>query len=243
VSAIVLGLGAGGAQAAGFQLLEQNASGIGNSYAGSAAIAENASTIYFNPAGMTHLPGINISGGLTAVKPSFKFKDGGSTGPGGLPLGSNNGGDAGSLGLVPNAYVSWEVTPSWYLGLGIGAPFGLMTEYDEGWVGRYHSKKFSIKSININPSVAYKVNDQLSIGAGVNWMQLDANYRRNSPAAGLIGQLPGGMANPLAPTLLGSPDLEAQVKMKGDAWGWNLGLMYQVTPDTRLGLSYRSKIK
>ncbi|MGB6105417.1 MAG: outer membrane protein transport protein [Pusillimonas sp.] len=243
VSVFVLGLGAGGVQAAGFQLLEQNASGIGNSYAGSAAIAENASTIYFNPAGMTRLPGINVSGGLTAIKPSFKFKDGGSTGPGGLPLGTDNGGDAGALGLVPNAYVSWEVNPNWYVGLGIGAPFGLMTEYDEGWVGRYHSKKFSIKSININPSVAYKVNDQLSVGAGINWMQLDANYRRNSPAAGLISQLPGGMTNPLAPVLLNSPDMEAQVKMKGDAWGWNLGLMYQITPDTRLGLSYRSKVK
>src|SRR3546814_3965082 len=78
-----------------------------------------------------------------------------------LPLGTNNGGDAGSLGLVPNAYISWEVNPNWFVGLGIGAPFGLMTEYDEGWIGRYHSKKFKIKSININPSVAYKVNDQL----------------------------------------------------------------------------------
>lgn len=243
VSAMILGLGTGGAHAAGFQLLEQNASGIGNAYAGSAAIAENASTIYYNPAGMTRLPGLNVSGGLVGIKPSFKFDDNGSTGPGGLPLGTNNGGDAGSLGLVPNAYISWEVNPNWFVGLGIGAPFGLMTEYDEGWIGRYHSKKFKIKSININPSVAYKVNDQLSIGAGVNWLQLDANYRRNGPAAGLIGQLPGGMANPLAPGLLGAPDLEAQAKLKGDAWGWNLGLMYQATPATRIGLSYRSKVK
>ncbi|NYT84650.1 OmpP1/FadL family transporter [Pollutimonas harenae] len=243
VSAVVLSLGAGGAHAAGFQLLEQNASGIGNAYAGSAAIAENASTIFFNPAGMTRLPGVNVSGGLIGIRPSFKFHDDGSTGPGGLPLGTNNGGDAGSLAAVPNAYISWEVNPSWFVGLGIGAPFGLMTEYDEGWIGRYHSKKFKIKSININPSVAYKVNDQLSIGAGVNWLQLDANYRRNSPAAGLISRLPGGMANPLAPRLLGAPDLEAQAKLKGDAWGWNLGLLYQATPDTRIGLSYRSKVK
>lgn len=242
-SAIALGLTAGGAQAAGFQLLEQSASGIGNAYAGSAAIAENASTIYYNPAGMTRLPGVNVSGGLTAIRPSFEFSDDGSTGPGGLPLGTNNGGDAGSWGLVPNAYASWELNPNWFVGLGIGAPFGLETEYDDGWVGRYHSKKFSIKSININPSVAYKVNDRLSLGAGINWLQLDADYRRNGPAAGLIGQLPGGMGNPLAPALLGAPDLEAHAKLKGDGWGWNLGLLYQLTPDTRLGLSYRSKVK
>src|SRR3546814_864825 len=90
VSAMILGLGTGGAHAAGFQLLEQNASGIGNAYAGSAAIAENASTIYYNPAGMTRLPGLNVSGGLVGIKPSFKFDDNGSTGPGGLPLGTNN---------------------------------------------------------------------------------------------------------------------------------------------------------
>lgn len=230
ISAIVLGLGAGGAHAAGFQLLEQNASGIGNSYAGSAAIAENASTIFFNPAGMTRLPGVNVSAGAAAIQPSFKFSNKGSTGLGGTPGIGGDGGDAGSLGVAPNAYISWELNPNWYLGLGIGTPFGLKTEYDDNWVGRYHSKKFSIESININPSIAYKVNEQLSIGAGVNWMQLDADYQRVAPFA--VGPVP---------TYVG--DLNAKVKMKGDAWGWNLGVLYQVTPTTRLGLSYRSKVK
>ncbi len=243
VSVLVLGLGAGGAYGAGFQLLEQNASGIGNAYAGSAAIAENASTIFFNPAGMTRLPGVNVSAGATAVRPSLKFSNTGSTGPGGLPLGSNNGGDAGSWGLVPNAYLSWQLSPDWYAGVGIGAPFGLMTEYDGDWIGRYHSKKFSIESININPSLAYKVNERLSLGAGLNWMRLDADYRRNSPAAGLITFLPGGIANPAAPIVAGSPDLEAKVKMDGDAWGWNLGVLFEATPSTRIGFSYRSKMK
>jgi len=230
LSAIVLGLGASGAHAAGFQLLEQNASGIGNSYAGSAAIADNASTIFFNPAGMTRLPGVNVSAGAAAIKPSFKFSNRGSTGLGGTPGVGGDGGDAGSLGVAPNAYISWEINPSWYLGLGLGVPFGLKTEYDDSWVGRYHSKKFSIESINVNPSIAYKVNEQLSIGAGVNWMQLDADYQRVAPFA--VGAVP---------TYVG--DLDAKVKMKGDAWGWNLGVLYQVTPATRLGLSYRSKVK
>src|SRR5690606_37472748 len=113
--------------------------------------------------------------------------------------------------------------PSWYVGLGIGAPFGLMTEYDDdNWVGRYHSKKFSIESINVNPSIAYKVNDQLSIGAGVNWMHLDAEFSRAVPVAAFGALVPG--------------DVDATVKMKGDGWGWNLGMTYQLTPETRLGL-------
>ncbi|NYT63877.1 outer membrane protein transport protein [Alcaligenaceae bacterium] len=228
IPAVILGLGAASVHAAGFQLLEQNASGLGNAYAGSAAIADNASTIFYNPAGMTRLPGVNVSAGFNAILPSFKFNNHGSTGPGSSPARGSNGGNAGSLALLPNAYVSWELTPNWYAGLGIGVPFGLMTEYDGDWTGRHHSKKFSIESINVNPSIAYKVNEQLSLGAGVNWMRLDAEFSRAAafpPNSGALG------------------DLDATVKLKGDAWGWNLGLLYQMTPETRLGLSYRSKIK
>ncbi len=232
VSALILGMGATGAHASGFQLLEQNASGLGNAYAGSAAVAENASTIFYNPAGMTRLPGVNISGGVNAIRPSFKFDDNGSTGPGGMPLGNNNGGDAGSTGIVPNLYASWELTPEWFVGLGIGAPFGLMTEYDDDWVGRYHSRKFEIQSVNVNPSVAYKVSDRLSIGAGLNWTYLDAEYKRAVPMA---------FAGPAGPLIF--PDAGAQVNMRGEGWGWNVGLLYDITPDTTVGLSYRSQVK
>ncbi|MFT0532036.1 OmpP1/FadL family transporter [Castellaniella hirudinis] len=242
LSALIIGFGGiGVAHAAGFQLLEQNASGIGSAYAGSAAIAEDASTIYFNPAGMTLLPGMNVSAGAVGIKPNFEFSDGGSTGPttfggaplgplGGNPTGGGNGGNAGSWGLVPNAYFSWQVADRWWLGLGVGAPFGLMTDYEEGWAGRYHSEKFSIESINVNPSVAFKVTDTLSLGAGVNWMQLKADYRKAQFVPGLLGPGSGG-------------DLNAKVDAKGDGWGWNVGLTWQATPATRVGLSYRSKVK
>src|SRR3546814_4303987 len=99
-----------------FQLTEQNASGLGNGYAGSAAIAENASTIYFNPAGMTRLPGVNVSLGAVSVTTKFKFSDEGSTGPGGIPLGSDSGGNAGSTAPIPNAYVSFQLSPDWFAG-------------------------------------------------------------------------------------------------------------------------------
>lgn len=214
-------------QAAGFQLLEQNASGLGNAYAGSAAVAENASTIYFNPAGMTYLPGANVSAGVNFIWPSFKFRDNGnSRNPGamggGVPTGGN-GSDAGNLGVVPNAYFSWQLNDKWFAGIGMGAPFGLMTEYDNNWVGQYHSTKFEIKTININPSIAYKVNDMFSMGAGVNWQRIDAEYTKRA----VIG---AGRAG------------DAKLELDGDAWGWNIGFMLQPTEDTRIGLSYRSKI-
>nr|WP_323018961.1 porin [Castellaniella sp.] len=242
LSALIIGLGAiGTAHGAGFQLLEQNASGLGNAYAGSAVIGENASANFFNPASITLLPGMNASAGAVAIKPSFKFSDGGSTKPtsfggnplgpfGGGPVGGSNGGDAGSWAALPNAHFTWEVNPRWWLGLSVGAPFGLVTEYDKGWAGRYHSEKFAIESLNINPSVAFKATDTLSIGVGLNWMQLDADYRKAQYAF-------------LAPVAGMSGDLEARVKAKGDGWGWNAGIMWQATPDTRFGLSYRSKVK
>lgn len=227
--AALLSVGSAAVHAAGFQLLEQNASGLGNAYAGSAAIADNASTIFYNPAGMTNLPGMHISAGLAAVRPSFKFSNEGSTGPGGLPGFGPDGGDAGSWGMLPNAYLSWQLSPQWHIGLGIGAPFGLMTEYDDSWVGRYHSRKFEIRSVNINPSIAYKVDDRLSLGAGISWTYLDAEYKRSSPFAvaglGYLG------------------DLGATVDMKGDGWGWNVGLMYRLTSTTRIGFAYRSRVK
>lgn len=228
LSFIALGISATTVHAAGFNLLEQNASGLGNAYAGSAAVAENASTIYYNPAGMSFLPGINVSGGITGIRPSFKFRDNGdSRNPlamgGGKPTGGD-GGDAGGWAALPNLYGSWQLNDRWHVGLGVGAPFGLSTHYDTGWAGQYHSNKFSIKTININPSVSYRVNDMVALGAGVNWQRIDAEYTKQQ----VIG---AGLSRPV------------KLKMDGDAWGWNVGAMFQPTPDTRIGLSYRSKIK
>ncbi|HSG22462.1 MAG TPA: outer membrane protein transport protein, partial [Azonexus sp.] len=152
VPALLLAIFSGAASAAAFQLWEQNASGLSTAYAGSAAVADNASTVFFNPAGMTQLPGIQLSAGVTGVGPSYKFNNDGSTGP--LLGNGGNGGDAGRWSAVPNAYVSWQLTPNLFLGLGISAPFGLATEYeDENWVGRLQSIKSEIKTVNYNPSI------------------------------------------------------------------------------------------
>jgi long-chain fatty acid transport protein len=125
-----MSMGMGQAQAAGFNLLEQNASGLGNAYAGSAAIGDNASTIYFNPAGMTLLPETNFSAGFNAIKPTFKFTDKGSTDPlaltGGAsrPATGGSGGDAVKSPLFPIFISPHQLSPKWWVGLGIGVPFG-----------------------------------------------------------------------------------------------------------------------
>ena len=223
IPAVMLIAFSGAASASGFQLLEQNASGIGNAYAGSAAVAENASTIYFNPAGMTQLQDREISGGISVIRPSFNFTNNGSSVD---TLGATgNGGDAGDWALVPNGYASWALTKDVYVGIGFGAPFGLKTEYDDRWIGAAQSVMFDLKTYNINPSVAYRVNDKVSLGFGLNWQKVEAEYGR------------------LARTSPGFSGVKSTMTLEDSAWGWNLGALFTLSPSTKVGVSYRSKVK
>jgi long-chain fatty acid transport protein len=231
--AAMLALASGTASAAGFQLLEQNASGIGNAYAGSAAVAENASTIYFNPAGMTQLQAREMSAGLSLVRPSFKFTDQGSS----AGVLSGNAQDAGDWAALPNAYLSWALNKDLYLGVGMGAPFGLVTEYNRDWIGSAHSIKFDIKTININPSIAWRVNEKVSLGFGLNWQRMEAEYVRR---AGIV-DLPAGAGGVLIPRPLSQSF--ATLDADDDSWGWNVGALFTVSDATKVGVSYRSKIK
>ena len=210
------------AQAAGFALIEQSGSGMGNAFAGGSAIAEDASTIYFNPAGMTYIEGTQLVGALHLIKPSAEFNNNGSIAGAGKPLGGT-GGDAGDLAFAPNAYFKMDYSDTIKLGIGVNAPFGLKTEYDPTWMGRFQAIKSEVKTVNINPAMALKVNDQLSLGFGVSAMWAQATLTR------AVNFGPGG---------------EGSVKIKGDDWGfgYNLGAIYQITPDTRIGMAYRSKI-
>jgi long-chain fatty acid transport protein len=231
--ALVLAAFSGASGAAGFQLLEQNASGIGNAYAGSAALAENASTVFVNPAGMTQLQARQISLGFAAVRPNFEFTNTSSSNPPAATGTNANGG--GDFVVIPNAYVSMPLAKDLYLGVGLGAPFGLITEYDDSWVGRFQATKFDVQTINLNPSLAYRVNEQLSVGGGVNYQQLEATYERFA-AVGVP---------PFTTPALNAAAQSTKVQLKADdtTWGWNVGATLQAGADTRLGLSYRSRMK
>ena len=230
LSLAVAGAFAGGvsqAHASAFALIEQSASGLGNSYAGAAAAADDASIIFYNPAGMSLLPaGMQVSGGLALINLSAKFSDSGSspsTSPGARALG-NDGGNAGDLSAVPNVFFAMDVAPNWKAGVGVSVPFGLKTEYDPAWMGRFQAIKSDIKTRNINPSVSYKLDDKMSFGFGLNYQRIDAEFT-NAINIGAAEEL-------------------AVIKAKDKSgWGFNLGAMFQLAPDTRLGVSYRSAIK
>src|SRR6267378_2365457 len=191
------------AHASAFALIEQSASGLGNSYAGAAAAADDASIIFYNPAGMSLLPGgMQVSAGLALINLSAKFSDSGSTAPAGIGSLGGNGGDAGGLSAVPNVYFAMDLAKDWKLGVGVSVPFGLKTEYDPTWVGRFQAIKSDIKTINVNPSISYKLDDKISLGFGLNYQQIDAELTR--------------AVTPLA------PGVTVRVEGKDTSWGYNL---------------------
>jgi long-chain fatty acid transport protein len=246
--------------ASGFQLVEQNGSGLGNAYSGQAAGVKDASAIYFNPAALTGIEGGSFLISGEGIIPSYEFTDAGSTPPSlpplpgvpplGIPLGGT-GGNAGGFTPVPNAYFSYQVAETWWLGLGVNVPFGLTTEWESDWMGRFHGVKSSIHAINVNPTVAVKLG-ALSIGAGINWQQFDAELTQSTAyggasfgtaftaggpaaAAGILAQLggPAGLA------------LEGLTTLDGDstAWGWNVGLMIEPAEGFKMAASYRSEVE
>ena len=225
------------ALAAGFALMEQGVKSLGNAFAGGAAAAEDASTVYYNPAGMMQLEGQQVTTGLHIIQTSFEFSNQGSTHAlqnfTNQGLTGDNGGNAGGYHFVPNLYYVNRLNQDWAVGLGINVPFGLTSDWDSGWTGRYYALKSGIMTININPSVAYQVNEHLSLGAGVSAMYMEGEF---SQAVDF-----GTVFNALG----GTPQQnDGKATIKADSWGYgfNLGMLYRFNDQTRVGLSYRSQV-
>jgi long-chain fatty acid transport protein len=214
--AAALGGMATGAVAGGFAIGTQSGSGTGNAFAGGAAAADDASVAWYNPALMTLLPGKQVAGALHILKPSFKFENTAST----SPIGTGEGGDGGDWAYVPNGFFTWAINPKLSFGVALNVPFGLTTEYENGWRGQFTALKSEIKTVNINPSVAYKISDTVSIGGGLNYQMIEAELTNNAGAPGI-----------------------SKLSADDDGFGYNLGVMFQMSPNTRIGAHYRSKIK
>ena len=222
IPVLVLGLFSSSVWASGFQLSEQNASGLGNFYAGAAAATENASTIFYNPAGMTQLQAREFSAGVSVLGTSLKFTNNGSNA--GSLAGTGNGGDGGAVNAAPNGYISAALSKDVYLGLGLGSPFSLKSDYSNPWLGAAQATSFDLRTYNINPSMAVRVNDKVSLGVGADWQRITTDYQRQYDTTA------AGSNSPL------------RIKLRGSAVGWNAGVLFTVSPSTKLGISYRSEL-
>lgn len=230
------------ARASGFALNEMSAAGVGNAHAGGAAAAEDPGTIFFNPAGLTRLPGRQFMLVGSLIGTSAKFENRQSLSPAGTSATGGNGGDAGAWVPVPAAYYAMEIDPRLRVGIGIQAPWGLRTDYDDNWVGRYQALKSELTSVNINPAIAYLVNDRVSVGAGISAQYVDVE---------LTSAIDFGTAciSALGPAACASRGFTPQArdgraKVDGSDWGFgfNLGALYAPNERSRIGISYRSKI-
>lgn len=240
-SALLLSSGYG--WAAGFALNEMSAARIGTVFAGNAAIAEDASTIYYNPAGLSRMTGQQFTATGSALRPSVQFSNRGSTSSIGTRLTGGDGGDAGDWSFVPALYYATDIGRGFRFGIGLQSPFGLKTEYDEGWVGRYQALKSELQTIDINPTIAYKLNDSLSLGAGISAQYARVELSRAIDFGSVcVGRL--GLAT-CAPLGFLPQARDGRVTLEGTNWayGFNLGVLFAPSDTMRFGLAYRSKIR
>ena len=208
------------ASAGGFYIQEQSASGLGAAFAGVSATPRDSSTLFYNIAGMTHLSGTNANLGAHLIFGDSEMRDTGST-FGGPLTGGNNGGNPFDPAVVPNLYITHQTTDNFWIGLGITAPFGLELEYNDDFFARYDSLENELMTIDIQPSMAYRFNDWLSVGAGINYQFVNAKL-----------------------TSVVSDGAEGISELEGDdaSFGYTASVLLEPWEHTRLGVNYRSTV-
>ena len=219
------------ARASGFALLEQSATYQGASYAGSAARSDDPSTLFYNPAGMTQLPGYQVSINGSFIMPQANLASGSASlnTPYGPVAAGGFGGDAAATVLLPSVYATAQVAPDWHVGLALTSPFGLSTKYDTESLARYYALTTSLTTYDIAPSVAWQALPELSVAAALRIDVADAHLSEAVDFGSLLG----------AP---GQADGISRLKGSDTALGWQVGLLYQPAPATKIGFDYRSPI-
>lgn len=208
--------------AAGFQLNEHSTTGLGRAFAGEAAYGDNAAAIARNPALATQLEGTQTSVGVTHVNPKISARGEASYGLTGTTVNADRT-DYAPEAWVPHAYMTQQLNERWSWGLALNTGYGLSTDLGNSYAASDIAEEAEIITMNINPSVAYRLTDAISLGVGISLVKADATL-----ATG------GG---PLADT--------RSIKVEGDdiGWGVNLGATWQVNEALRLGLAYRSEVE
>lgn len=202
------------ASAAGFQLTEQSSLGAGRAYAGAGIVGDDLSAVHYNPAGMTLLPGTQMQAGSVWIEVNAEYdgKDGSS----------ENGRYKGQA--IPAGYITHQLTDDVWLGLGLTVPFGMGTDYGKDWKGAERGYTSTILTFDINPNVAWKVNNFLSVGGGIS-----LQYAKAKLGARLLNEAGYNVGN-------------GKINADSWDWGWNFGAMLTLSEKLRVGLSYRSSI-
>lgn len=203
------------AEAAGFALKEQSGSSLGQAFSNATSGTNDISHMFFNPAALAKAEGYNFVALGSYIGPKSEV----SNAVGAFPNPQTSYGDIGEDGVVPAFYASAAVMDGLVLGLGVNAPFGLVTEYPTLWTGSLHAIRSDLSTITVNPAVGWQINDMFAIGAGLRFQYIEAELSQRTGAS-------------------------TTARLNGDDWGYgfNVGLLVEPSDDLTIGLGYQSRI-
>lgn len=227
--------------AGGFQLFEENVTNMGNAYAGVGAQADDASTEFYNPAGMTRLdrPQFVVSGSFIDVDADVNIKSAITTNTtriNGVPFATFTQNIPGTTDIhpgqpagIPGFHFVYPFCNKWALGFGVGVPFGLETIYPDDSAVRNLATTSAVETIDLGPSIAYQFNPHFSVGVGADVLWMSATFDQAIP-------------DPIPGNSNGSLGIFTN---EGDSWGWgwHAGALYQYDAATRVGLTYHSRVR
>ena len=230
-------------RASAFFIREQSAAAMGSAFADAAAGAGDPTYMFFNGAALGRQSGSSVAVVGTSVLSQARLRNGAARTFTGAPIAGNDGGDAGGFSAIPATYGTWDVSRDlgWSeevrLGVAVNAPFGFETEYRDNWIGRYYAVQSRLRTINVNPIIAWLPFEGVSVAMGLQAQRIDAkltnaiDFGSFGAASGVPGAVPGGQ--------------DGFAKLTGDDWGfgWTMGLLFEPGAGTRLGIGYRSHIR
>ncbi|MEZ8545133.1 outer membrane protein transport protein [Vibrio splendidus] len=209
--------------AAGFQLAEYSATGLGRAYAGEAAMADGADAQWRNPAMLTYLEGTQVSVGAIYVDPNIDIE---GTSGANTPANSK---DFAHSAVIPNFYVSHKYNEKFALGFAAGTNYGMETDLGKDFGGANHGNEASVTTMELNLNAAYQVLENVSIGGGVRYIMAEGSF---------------GAVSATSIQQIGVSKGDALKYMEGDdtAWGWQVGTAWQINENNRLGFTYKSEV-
>jgi long-chain fatty acid transport protein len=232
---IMTALLCGQAMASGFQIREDSVQAMSRSHAGSASAPGDAAVVSNNPAAMSLFDNATVQSDLTAIDLSFTFAGGGHDALG-RPLTGGNGGNAGDISPVPAFSFIKPLGDGFAIGASFTAPFGLKTQYDPNWVGRYQALKSDVRTFDFTVAGSYKFNDMFSVGVSGIFQRFQAELTNAIDFGAILTPAAFPVFQPQ------SADGTARIQGHDSAFGYDLGVLFRPTPDTNIGLNYRSKI-
>ncbi|EGR2495977.1 outer membrane protein transport protein [Vibrio cholerae] len=222
-------------QAAGFQLAEYSATGLGRAYAGEAAMADNASAQWRNPAMLTYLEGTQVSAGAIYVNPNVDVEGTVTHQQLGKTHASSN--DFAHDAVIPNFYLSHQLNEQVALGFALGTNYGMETDLGTEFAASHFGNQASVISKEANLNIAYQILPQLSIGGGVRYVMGEGHFGATAPAKNLI-------RHPVTNNVMTLPKGTTLKYMEGEdnSWGWQVGSAWQINQDHRVGFAYKSEV-